>query len=220
MGADALHELTAGYALDALDPAETAAYEEHLAHCDACQAELASLAAAAGALGFAAEPAEPPPALREKILVTARAERSNVVPLRARSRAELGLRVVAAAATVAAVALGIWNLGLRDQLDRSHQALQAVALHGAAGSVLLGPGGEGTMVIASIGAAPAGKTYEAWVILDGKASPAGTFEAGTKTVVVHLQRPVPRGAIVAVTIEPAGGSQQPTRQPFITSSQA
>ena len=220
MGTDALHELTAGYALDALDPAETAAFEEHLAHCEACQAELASLSAAAGALGFAVEPAEPPPALREKILVAARAERTNVVPLRARSRAELGVRILAVAASVAAVALGIWNVALRDRLDRSHQALQAVALHGAAGSVLLGPGGQGTMVLSNIVAAPAGKTYEAWVILDGKASPAGTFEVGGKTVVVHLHRPVPNGAIVAVTTEPAGGSQQPTGQPFIISAQA
>jgi anti-sigma-K factor RskA len=76
------------------------------------------------------------------------------------------------------------------------------------------------MVLANLVAAPEGKTYEAWVILDGKATPAGTFEAHGKTVVVHLHRPVPHGAIVAVTTEPAGGSQQPTGQPFITSAQA
>ena len=220
MGPDALHELTAGYALDALDPAETAAYEEHLARCTACQAELASLSAAAGALGLAVEPAEPPPALRERILAAARAERSNIVPLRARSRAEVGVRVLAVAATVAAVGLGIWNVALRDRLGRSHEALRALVIHGVAGSVVLGPGGQGTMVVANIAAAPAGKTYEAWVILDGKASPAGTFAGGGKTVVVHLTKPVPSRAFVAVTIERAGGSQQPTSTPFITSSQA
>ena len=59
-----------------------------------------------------------------------------------------------------------------------------------------------------------------WVIVDGRAEPAGIFQAGAKTVVVHLRRPVPSGAIVAVTIERAGGSQQPTARPFITSSQA
>ena len=217
MGPDALHELTAGYALDALDPAETAAYEEHLAHCTACQSELASLSAAAGALGFAVEPAAPPPTLREKVLAAARAERSKLVPLRARSRAEVGVRILAVAASVAAVGLGIWNVALR---DRIHEALRAVDLNGAAGSVVLGPGGQGTMVVSNIVSAPAGETYEAWVILDGKASPAGTFAAGGKTVVVHLTRPVPSRAIVAVTIEPAGGSPQPTSRPFITSSPA
>ncbi|MBV8081161.1 MAG: anti-sigma factor, partial [Actinobacteria bacterium] len=49
-----------------------------------------------------------------------------------------------------------------------------------------------------------------------KAMPAGTFGGG-RTVVVHLRGKVPSGAVVGVTVEPAGGSQQPTTQPFITS---
>ena len=221
MDNDALHELTAGYALDALDPAEAAAYEQHLPRCPECRAELASLTAAAGALALAVEPAEPPPALRERIVGAARLERSsNVIPLRARSRADVGVRVLAVAASVAAVGLGIWNVVLHDRLDRSHQTLRSVLLHGAAGSVVLGPKGEGTMVVTDMAAAPAGKTYEAWVILDGIASPAGTFAVRGKTVVVHLRHPVRSGAIVAVTIERAGGSKQPTARPIITSAQA
>jgi anti-sigma-K factor RskA len=217
---DALHELTAGYALDALEAAAARAYEQHLAHCSRCQAELAELAAAAGALAFGAPLADPPAALRERILVAARAERSNVVPLR-RANGFYGrdtARVIALAASAAAVGLGLWNLALHQQLDRSHQTLRSVLLHGAAGSVVLGAGGQGTMVVADLVAAPAGKTYEAWVIVDGKAQPAGTFAAGGKTIAFHLRRPVPSGAIVAVTIERAGGSQQPTAHPVITSS--
>ena len=225
MDDNALHELTAGYALDALETADARAYEQHLAHCERCQAELAAFSASAGALAFGVAPAEPPAELRERILDAARAERSNVVPFRARLQA-YGLhgrhtaRLFAVAASAAAVGLGIWNVALHQQLDRSHQALRSVLLHGAAGSVVLGAGGEGTMVVANLVSAPAGKTYEAWVIVDGKAQPAGIFAAGGKTVVVHLRRPVPSGAIVAVTIERAGGSAQPTAQPFITSSQA
>ena len=220
MDDDALHELTAGYALDALDAADARAYEQHLAHCPRCQAELADLSAAAAALAYGAEPASPPAALRERILDAARAERSNVAPLRGRFRAENGLRALAVAASAAAVGLGIWNVVLHQQLDRSHEALRSVLLHGAAGSLVLGAGGQGTMVVANLVAAPAGKTYEAWVIENGKAEPAGIFEAGAKTIVVHLRRPVPSGAIVAVTIEREGGSQQPTARPFITSAQA
>ena len=37
-----IHELSAGYALDALDPEERDAYERHLAGCRECQEELAS----------------------------------------------------------------------------------------------------------------------------------------------------------------------------------
>jgi anti-sigma-K factor RskA len=222
---NALHELTPAYALDALEDVDARAYERHLAHCARCQAELPVLSASAGALGFAVTPAEPPPALRERILATARAERSNVLPFRTRRQAH-GLRgrytarAIAVAASVAAVGLGIWNVTLHQRLDRSDQALRSVLLNGAAGSVVLGAEGQGTMVLANLAPAPAGKTYEAWVILDGKAEPAGVFTADRETIVVHLTRPVPRGAIVAVTIEPPGGSPQPTSQPFITSSEA
>ena len=185
---NALHELTAGYALDALDPAEDAVYEGHLAHCEQCQAELAGLSAAAGALAYGAGPVEPPAALRERILAAARAERSNVVPIHKASGfrdRNTAFRVLAVAASVAAIGLGVWNIVLHQQLNES-EAQRSVLLHGAAGSVVLGANGQGTMTVANLATAPAGKTYEAWVIQDGKASPAGTFEAEGKTVVVHL----------------------------------
>jgi anti-sigma-K factor RskA len=44
------------------------------------------------------------------------------------------------------------------------------------------------------------------------------FRGGEKTVVVQLGRRVSPGAIVGVTVEPAGGSAQPTTQPIITSA--
>ena len=49
-----LHDLTAGYALDALDPDERARYEEHLASCERCRDELQGFWQVAGALGRAA----------------------------------------------------------------------------------------------------------------------------------------------------------------------
>jgi len=36
--------------------------------------------------------------------------------------------------------------------------------------------------------------------------------------VVRLSHPIEPGAVVAVTVEPAGGSSQPTSKPFITSA--
>jgi len=215
---DAVHELTAAYALDALEPDEARAYERHLAHCERCRRELATLAEGAVALAFAAPEAEPRLDLRERILVAARSERPNVVPLRPRLRLRANaLRAVAVAASTAAVGLGIWNVVLHERLHSSHQALRSVPLHGAAGSVVVGNGGRGTLVLTGLAAPPAGKTYEAWVIDRGQAEPAGTF-AGGKTVAVRLDRPIPSGAIVGVTVERAGGVRQPTQAPFITSS--
>src|SRR5439155_7194602 len=79
-----VHDLTAAYALDALEPAEAREYEEHLATCKTCQEELARLSGAAGALAFAVESPVPPPELRQRLLDAAVGERENVVPLRPR----------------------------------------------------------------------------------------------------------------------------------------
>src|SRR5207244_4712161 len=97
MEANALHDLTAAYALDALDPEDARDYEAHLARCDRCRDELASLSEAAGALAYATEAPAPPPELRARILQQARRERPHVVPLRPRWVAP-----VAAPAAVAA----------------------------------------------------------------------------------------------------------------------
>ena len=115
-----LHDLTAGYALDALDPDERARYEEHLASCETCRAELQEFWQVAGALGRAAGGPTPPASLRDRILEQARDERPNVVPLRRR----IAMPVLASAAAVAAlvaVALGIWSLGLSQRPRRREQ---------------------------------------------------------------------------------------------------
>jgi len=216
LATDPVHGLTAGYALDALDEAEQRAYEQHLARCERCQAELAVFSSLAGALAFAAEPADAPPALRERILETARAERPNVVPLRPRERTTRVVAIVAAVASIAAiVALVAWNVSLHNRLGGEQTAL---ALKGASGSVVVGANGRGTLVVTALRPADPGKTYEAWVIRDGKATPAGLFHGG-KTSVVHLTKRVPSGAIIGITVEPAGGSQQPTTQPIVTSDE-
>ena len=51
--------------------------------------------------------------------------------------------------------------------------------------------------------------------------PAGLFSGGDeRATVVPLNAPVPGGAIVAVTVEQAGGVQQSEQQPIITSGAA
>jgi anti-sigma factor RsiW len=216
MGDDAVHDLTAAYALDALEPDEARSYEAHLSGCDRCRGELASLQAAAGALAYAAEPVRPPKALRGRILEAARAERPNVVPLRPRAWSR-PLAAVAAAAVAAAVGLAVWNVSLHDDLDQARQALRGVPLTGAKGSVVVA-GGSGALVVSDLTPAPPGKTYEAWVLQSGHASPAGTFAGGGRTIVIRLTHALPAGAVVAVTIERAGGVAQPTQKPFITSA--
>ena len=214
MGDDAVHELTAAYALDALEPEEARGYEAHLAGCERCREELASLQSAAGALAYAVEPARPPESLRGRILDAARAERPNVVPLHSWSRP---LAAVAAVAACAAIGLAVRNVSLHDRLGRAQEALRGVPLTGAKGSVVVS-GGSGALVVSDLAPAPAGKTYEAWVVQGGHASRAGTFAGGGRTIVIRLTHALAAGAVVAVTLERAGGVDQPTKTPFITSA--
>src|SRR5262245_43189719 len=229
-----VHDLTAAYALDALEPEEAREYEAHLATCPDCRAELAELGIAAGALAFAVESPVPPDALRVRLLDAALAERSNVVPLR--PRWALPVAAVAAVAAIAAIAVGIWAGTLTQSLDRERSAREEAAralsilsdpdstrraLTGPAarGSLAVSENGDAAIVVSRLGQAPSGKTYEAWVIADGMPARAGTFAGGGDTSVLHLDRPVPDGATVAVTVEPRPGRDQPSG-PIILSSNA
>ena len=210
---DDLRALTAAYALDGLDPDEERALEEHVRHCAECRADLASFRETAVALATDVEPVPPPPHLREQILQTVRAERATVVPLRRR----LALPVAAAfaaAACAAAVGLGVWAVSLSHRLDARPQAVQLV---GAQGRLVVTPSGEGTLVVSGLRPAPTGKTYEAWVIRGGQATPAGTFHGGSGRTAVALTAPIPDGAVVGVTLERAPSASQPSQAPLFTS---
>jgi anti-sigma-K factor RskA len=226
-----VHDLTAAYALDALDADEVREYEEHLATCERCREELAQLGVAAGALAFAVESPAAPADLRARILETARAERPDVSPLRPRWAS--AAVAVAAVAALAAIGLGIWAATLSHSLGRERSAREdadralsilsdpsatRAALTGAAtGSVAVSQNGDAALIVSRLARAPSGKTYEAWVIQDGMPVRAGTFEGGGDTSVLHLRSPVPNGAKVAVTLERKPGRDQPSG-PIVLSS--
>jgi anti-sigma-K factor RskA len=204
-----IHELSAAYALDALDADERGEFEEHLTHCPECREAVASFQETASALAHHVEMPPPPPSLRDRILEQARREQPNVVPLRPRWVFP-ATATVAAVAACAAIGFGIWAAALNNRLG---ERPAAVGLSGANGSLIVSPAGEGTLVVRNLDPAPAGKTYEAWVIKGGTPLPAGTFTGGGRIAFV-LTRPVPDGAIVAVTLERAGGVPKPTTTPL------
>jgi anti-sigma-K factor RskA len=194
-----LHDLTAAYALDALEPDEARTYEEHLGQCEECRAQLAELNESVGALALGAVAPAPPPRLRDAILTAAAAERSNVVPLRPRRWTP---RVLAVAAAAACVAVGFGISALTSGGTRVVSAAVVVAADHTA-----------KLQVSGLAAAPQGKTYEAWIIPAGGAPrPAGLF-AGKD---VALRGKLPPNAIVAVTLEPAGGVSAPTTTPLVT----
>jgi hypothetical protein len=215
------HELSAAYALDALDGAELEAYETHLAGCERCREDVASFRAAASALAYDVDLPPPPETLEHRILAAARAERPNVVPLRQRLAVPAaGLSAVAA---VAAIALGIWAVHLSNSLDhqksiRKEQKTLVDILSdcsktpttGSSGAVCVAPTEKAVLIADSLPAASPDKTYEAWVIAGKQVQPAGLFRGGAGRKYILLSRPVRAPAKVAVTLEKRGGVSAPT----------
>jgi len=225
---DTIHELTAAYALDALEGDERDRYEVHLSSCAACREELAGFWRVSGSLAHAAGGPAPSPALRSRILVEARRERPNVIPLR-RRLALPAAASFAAVAAVAAIGLGLWGTSLSGQLDDirgdlagnegvlavlSDPSARHVGLSGADGRVVIARSGRAVLVFSNLDRAPAGKTYAIWVIAGGTPLPAGLFDGADTRTVVTVTRPVPDDAIVAVTLENEGGVDVPTGSPL------
>lgn len=219
-----IHALAAAYVAHALDPEEARAFERHLVLCERCREEVASLQDAVAALAYGIEGPPAPPALRERIIAEARRERGQVVPMR-RRWALPAAAGIAAAAAAAALGLGLWAASLSSSLDSERSARRAearalallaqpgaqlVPLAGANGSLVVDPTRAAVLVVRGLEPPPAGKTYEAWVIAAGGPKPAGLFAGGAGRSVFALTRPVPPGATVGVTLEPAGGVERPT----------
>ena len=232
-----IHELTAGYALDALEPEERQAYEAHLEGCEQCREELAAFLQTTEALAVAASGPAPSAELRERILAGARQEPQVVVPLEPRRRRTAPVLAAAAAvAAVVALALGLWAAGLSSDLDETRAALEreraaaAVLADPAARSVALQPGattngrlvvdadGNAVLVVNDLGPAPAGQTYQLWIVPHGgEAASAGLSQGSDGVDVIPVEGTVDEGEVVAVTIEKAGGVTSPTTKPILGS---
>jgi hypothetical protein len=123
----------------------------------------------------------------------------------------------------AAIGLGAWAVTLAESLDAERAAGRASAsalevlsdegtrrypLEGARGMLAVTETGRAALVVSSLPRAPAGTTYEAWVVHRGEALPSGIFTGGGKRSVVAITRPVPDGALLAVSLERAGGAER------------
>ena len=230
-----LHELVAPYALDALDDDERERFERHLAECERCTRQLAELQEAVGALALATEGPAPPASLRGRILEAARTDGTAKVTTFPRRRWALpAVAGIAAAAACVAIGLGLWAASLSHSLDRERTAktsyaralellgsgAQAKSLTNAEGALLVAPGGgRAALVVCDLSPAPSDKTYEAWVIKGSTPRPAGLFRGGSDCPPVLLEREVPAGATVAVTLERKGGVQKPTGRILVHSEE-
>ena len=218
-----LHELTAGYALDALDPAERERYEAHLGSCERCREELQGFWQVTGSLAHrSGRPAAAGLAARADPRAGARraAERR---PARAAAlrRAGRSRRAAAVAAVVGARRSASGRLRVSGDLDDANARARpssadpdARSYESADGeaSLVVAPSGDAAIVVARLEPAPAGKDYEIWVIEDGVPRSAGALRAAPAG-----GRALPAGRRAArwspVTVEPDGGVDAPTSDP-------
>jgi anti-sigma-K factor RskA len=220
-------ELIAGQSLHALSSDDEERVALHVAECDSCRQQLREAEAVAASLAYAVPAALPPPDLRARVLasvepVVAASAPAVAAPApepRPAARPRRGwwprLSVVAVPVLAVAVAgLVVWNVSLRSDLSSLHGSLRRAEVTpvGDVGSVVSTTGGRPTLY-ASLPTVPSDKTYEAWVIRGKVAVPAGIFEGGG-TITLTLTKPAKPGDVIAITVEPAGGSKQPTTKPL------
>jgi anti-sigma-K factor RskA len=154
----------------------------------------------------------------------------NVIALRSRMSDRLSY-LVAAAAVVVAVVFGGWAVqSHHNASEASNQRADLISLLGASDvRTVTSPatgGGSGTVVLSRLHneavfvssgmpALPDDRVYELWTINDTPVS-AGTFNASGNLVTLPVA--ALSAAQIAVTVEPAGGSSQPTTAPILAVS--
>ncbi len=234
-----LHSLSGAYALDALEAGgERDRFTRHLGRCPSCASEVRGFREVATALAFATA-AEPPAGLRDRVLAAAARTRqvppevsTHARPRRTRPWVPWLSGVVATASIVVAVLFGFAQAHTQDELNQVKAANQAISLllsaprakllthvvtHGGVATVVLAADRhELAVVTTGLPALPAGQVYQLWLIGKPKIVSAGLLPAARngQTPAV-LATGVVKGDTLGLTVEPAGGSAQPTTTPIL-----
>lgn len=237
-------ELAGLYVLDALDPAERAQVDAHLASCAEPHDAFAEVGAVGPALATLADPVGAPASLKNKVLADYRAGAgvpvwepaadASVAPTRRARQSWLGWAAAAAAVLVIAVTAG-WAYVAQSNADRDSQRTQLIAqaidimaapgssvailegtatAAGASGFAALGADGAGYIVLVDVPMPAAGTTYQAWYIADGVPASAGLLNVDRDGYAVLALAGRPGTQVIALTVEPTGGSEQPTNDPI------
>jgi anti-sigma-K factor RskA len=200
--------------------------------------------ATAMAFAAAGPSTEPPPGLRDRVLAAAARTRqlppevaggSHARSRRTRSRAPWVpwlSGVVATASIAAAVIFGLAQAHTQDELNQVRAQNQAISLLLSSPQVTLlskstTKGGVATVVLAAarhqlvvvtngLPALPSGQVYQLWLIGKTKTTSAGLLPpAQTGKTPPVLASGVVKGDTLGLTVEPAGGSAQPTTTPIL-----
>lgn len=222
-----MHKLTGAYALDALDDLERARFEQHLSECEDCRAEVAELRETAALLAETTA-VTPPDSLRASVLAGISQVRPlpPVVDVARRRAARFRLLVAASVVAILGVAASLWQPWQSTEtppLSAAEQVLQAddaqevfLDLGDAGRATVVRSKAEDRAVIVTedMVSAPEGKAYELWFQTpDEDMVPAGLMPDEPDQTVV-LEGPAAEAIAVGITVEPEGGSPEPTTEPI------
>ena len=228
-------ELKDAFVLGALPDEERREFEEYLAEHPERQAEIDELSTVAGLLALSPQEQEPPPELRRRImgLVEAEADRPHVESRSglARMREFLGVRGLAlGAAAMLVIGLFSWNLILQGEIrDLQEQAQRPQTpqdsrmvelkgpgvAHGARAEVMILHNERAVLMAEDMPPVPENKTLQIWVIKDDVPKPGGLFEPKDEEVIVVVEAPLDGADAIAISVEPDGGSPEPTTDPML-----
>jgi anti-sigma-K factor RskA len=237
-----LHLLTGAYAVDALTGDELGQFEKHLQRCASCTEEVRGLRETAARLGLTTA-VEPPPGMRRQVLTAASRTRqlppsggrllSRDTPRRAtRLRRSLPRSAAAVAMAAAIVVLAVLQVNTRNQLQQTQQGSRAVAavlaapdarieaspttVGGSVTAVISPRDREAVVTTADLPAPTDAKVYQLWVINASGARSVGLLPGSSTGVTAPvLAAGVQSGDRLGITVEPAGGTSQPTTTPVV-----
>ena len=231
-------DLAGAYALNALSTEDRAAYERAIEGSEEARSEATELQDTAVILGLSVAPVEPPAALRARLLETVATtpQRVDVAPTpaehRARARWSRPITVLTSAAAalaliVAGVAVGTTSLHPEPSFQDAQMAaikrapdvqeLQAELATGQTVTLRWSHAlASSAVIVDDFEPAPRDMVYQLWYIDADGARPAGILsivDDGRSWRV--LDGTMDADDMVGVTIEPGGGSQQPTTDPIV-----
>ena len=243
---DELRTMLASYAIGALPESEMPVIRDHILTCEECMGEADAFAAAVPALALTVEPVDVPPGFADAVMARVLGAHQPAVVVKERRNWSFFPRLAFGGVAIAAAILAGAFLDARSdaqQAERSLLALEQEAernedalanfvrndegwrLEGSTGAVArMVPTREGaTFAVAGLPEPPEGHTYQLWLLRGGcgdqtcTPTSAGLFDVGAGLVVVDVDRSIQNFAGAAVTLEPAGGSEQPTTDPLLAS---
>jgi anti-sigma-K factor RskA len=220
----------AAYLLGALEAEESAAMERHLEGCERCRDELRWLQPAVDLLADTVPQQEPPEGLRARLLAEVRSDAAELETLTAdgaarqteapRRRSGLPgffLRPAVALASVALLGAVIGGYALSGGGGGSATTTtETVAQNGGLQATLESSGDSGTLELTGLEQAPPGRVYQAWVQKGDRIEPGPLFDASRNgSAQTALTHQLSGADMVMVSLEPQGGSMQPTTAPIV-----